>query len=580
MRFSIRLPEGLTFSNPRAGNIGISADGTELVFAAVDAANSRRLYSQSLSDFDAKAIPGSEVKIVQISSPIFSPDGQWIAFSGDQTIKRIARNGGMPLAITPATSARTSIDWNLQGILFGQGAAGISRVSPDGSALAKIVSLQNEAAFEPQLLPGGDDVLFTLTKGGGDEQFDSAQIVIESLKTGARMPIVAGSGGRYLPTGHLIYTLGGTVWAAPFDLKQRRLTGEGVPVLPGVRRRLGTGGADLSISETGTLAYLPGPAAFSATSRMLVITDRNGSITPLALAPGPYSHPRISHDGKHVAVAVDERREAYIAIYDISSSVALRRLTFEGRNEFPVWSGDSQWIAFQSDREGDLGIFMQRADGSNGKPERLTKPEPGVVHVPESWSPDGQTLIFSAKKETTFSLWMLSLATRKITPFGNMQSNVRAGAVFAPDGHWVAYTLVRPGPRPGPGARDSGSGVYVEPFPPTGARYQVPKEFIDYHPAWSTRSPELFYSPVATRLSVISIRTQPNFTFGKAVTLPKAPTTDRINGDVRDYDVMPDGRFISSVPAGDESDAGSAAPPQIRIVLNWFEELRQRVPVK
>jgi len=125
VRFSIVLPPGLTFSNPRAGNVGISPDGTQLVYAAVDAANSRRLYSQSLSDFEAKAIPGSEAKIVQISSPTFSPDGQWIAFSGDQTLKRIARNGGMPLSITPATSARTSIGWNLQGFLFGQGAGSI-----------------------------------------------------------------------------------------------------------------------------------------------------------------------------------------------------------------------------------------------------------------------------------------------------------------------------------------------------------------------------------------------------------------------------------------------------------------------
>src|SRR5262249_29240419 len=208
----------------------------------------------------------------------------------------------------------------------------------------------------------------------------------------------------------------------------------------------------------------------------------------------------------HVAVAVDEHRDAYIAIYDISSAAALRRLTFEGKNQFPVCSGDSQWIAFQSDREGDLGIFMQRADGSSGKPERLTKPEPGVAHVPESWSPDGQTLIFSAKREATFSLSMLTLDTRKITPFGNVQSAVRTGAAFSPDGRWVAYASEIPGT-----AR--GGGVYVEPFPPTGARYQVPKEFIDFHPAWGATSAELFYIPTATRLSVIPISKQPNFTF-------------------------------------------------------------------
>src|SRR5262245_27500571 len=512
VRFSIRLPDGLTFAKQRNGNIDISPDGAQLVYAAADRANSRRLYGQSLSDFDAKAISGSETKL-QISNPTFSPDGQWIAFSGDQTIKRIPVNGGTPLTIAPALSASTSIGWNLQGLLSGQSAGGIFRVSPNGSAPLKIVTLQDEAAFEPRLLPGGNAVLFTLTKGRDDEhpssnqvleEFDSAKVVIQSLATGARTPIVDGSGGRYLPTGHLIYILSGTVFAAPFDLKQRKVTGEAVPVLQGVRRRTATGGADLSVSQSGTLAYVPGPATFSAASRMLVITDRHGSTTPVALPPGPYSHPRMSRDGKHVAVAVDERRDAYIAIYDISSAAALRRLTFEGKNQFPVWSGDSQWIAFQSDREGDRGIFMQRADGSSGKAERLTKPEPGVAQVPESWSPDGQTLIFSAKRDATFSLWMLTLDTRKITPLGNVQSTVPTGAAFSPDGRWVAYTV---------GATARGGGVYVEPFPPTGARYQVPKDLIDFHPAWSTTSAELFYIPSAIRLSVIPIRTQPNFSF-------------------------------------------------------------------
>jgi len=328
VRFSIRLPDGLTFANPRNGNIDISPDGAQLVYAAADRANSRRLYGQSLSDFDAKAISGSETKL-QITNPTFSPDGQWIAFSGDQTIKRIPVNGGTPLTIAPALSASVSIGWNLQGLLFGESAFGISRVSPNGSAPLKIVTLQDEAAFEPRLLPGGNAVLFTLTKGRDDEQFDSAKVVIQSLATGARTPIVDGSGGRYLPTGHLIYVLSGTVFAAPFDLKQRKVTGEAVPVLQGVRRRTATGGADLSVSQSGTLAYVPGPATFSAASRMLVITDRNGSTTPVALPPGRYSHPRVSRDGKHVAVAVDERRDAYIAIYDISSTAALRRLTFE-----------------------------------------------------------------------------------------------------------------------------------------------------------------------------------------------------------------------------------------------------------
>src|SRR5262249_53191866 len=188
------------------------------------------------------------------------------------------------------------------------------------------------------------------------------------------------------------------------------------------------------------------------------------------------------------------------------------------------------------------------------------------AHIPESWSRDGRTLLFSAKKDKSFSLWTLSLDTRKITPFGKMsESRLQFGATFSPDGRWVAYTLSR--------GSDADSGVYVQPFPPTGASYQLPKEYADFHPAWGTSSAELFYIPGQGRLSMVSVRTQPTLTFGKPVTLPKPATRDRLNSDVRDYDVMPDGRFLSIVSAIDERDSGSDDPPQILVVLNWLHQL-------
>jgi len=333
----------------------------------------------------------------------------------------------------------------------------------------------------------------------------------------------------------------------------------------------------LSVSDNGTLIYVAGPATFTGAARMLIITDRNGQTTPLPLPPGRYVHPRVSRDGKRVAVAVDDGRDAFVSIYELSSTSALGRLTFEGHNRFPVWSGDGQWIAFQSDREGDFGVFMQRADGSNPRVERLTKPEPGVSHIPESWSPDGRTLLFSAKREQRdYALWALSLETKKLTPFGNVRSRNPIGATFSPDGGWVAYASFN-----GSGGRDNpDNGIYVEPFPPTRARYQLPKEYFDFHPAWGPTAAELFYIPTASALSAIPVQTQPMFAFGKAVRLPKPLTRDRINSDFRDYDVLPDGRFLSSVPAGDESVSGSDTPQQIRVVINWFQELQERVPVK
>jgi Tol biopolymer transport system component len=119
----------------------------------------------------------------------------------------------------------------------------------------------------------------------------------------------------------------------------------------------------------------------------------------------------------------------------------MRRLTLEGRNHFPVWSPDGRSLAFQSDRNGDRGVFLQRADGTSAA-DQLTKPEPGTSHVPESWSPDGRTLMVAELKGDTFTLMTLSLADRTLTRFGDARSILDPpAAAFSPDGRWVAYLV-------------------------------------------------------------------------------------------------------------------------------------------
>jgi eukaryotic-like serine/threonine-protein kinase len=576
MRFSIALPVGQTFSSGRNSNIAISPDGTEIVYSA-----NFRLYRRAVSDFEAKPIAGTESK-EPITNPAFSPDGRSIAFysTEDSAIKRIAVDGGTPFTIT--RSGATKINWTTEGILFAVQNSAL-RISPEGGTPEKLASFgdaENVSGF--QMLPGGN-VLFTLTsvsqtrRGGDPFDFDrsaTSKVVVQSLTTGDRKTLVDGSDGRYLASGHLIYLRGGTLFAVPFDAKQLNLSGSAVPVLVGVERLIGSGGsAHLSVSNTGTLIYVPGSATGSV--RALMATDRNGS-TPLPVPPAPYLHPRVSRDGKHVAVGIEDEQDAYVSIYDLPAAGALRRLTLagEGHNRFPVWSGDGQFMAFQSDREGDPSIFMRRADGSSPA-VRLTKAESGVSHVPESWSPDGQTLLFSSNKDRTFALWSLSVENKTVAPFGNVQSTDPIGATFSPNGRWVAYASSDARGQ----IRTPNKGVYVQPFPPTGARYQMPKESQDYAPVWSLTSAELFYIPTASRFSVVAIQTQPGFRFGKATTLPTPPTRDRVTSNIRDYDVMPDGRFISTVPAADETVSPATGPPQIRVVLSWFEELKQRVPV-
>ena len=170
-------------------------------------------------------------------------------------------------------------------------------------------------------------------------------------------------------------------------------------------------------------------------------------------------------------------------IYDMAGASSARRLTLGGRNRVPVWSADSERVAFQSDREGDRGLFWQRADGTTAA-ERLTKPDKDTAHVPESWSPDGKTLLFSVAKGSSYAVAALSLPDKTVTLFGGIQSPFPPSATFSPDGRWVAYSVGAPGAFAG--------SLFVQPFPTTGATYPISKG-LGSHPMWSPDGKELFY---------------------------------------------------------------------------------------
>lgn len=286
------------------------------------------------------------------------------------------------------------MSWDTTGIVFGQG-KGIVRVSANGGTPDVLVTVkEGEQAYGPQVLPGGETVLFTLATGTAVDRWDHAQIVTQSLRSGERKTLVdGGSEARYLPTGHLVYARGAVVFAVPLDIRRLVVTGGAVTMVEGVRRAIqdSTGAAQFSVSSTGSLIYVTGPLSTAMVQSDLALIDRKGGVEPLKLPPGPYQHPRASPSGRQIAFGTDDGKEANIWIYDLGSTTTMRRLTLGGKNRFPTWSADGQRVAFQSDRGGDLGIFWQRADGS-GPAERLTTPDQGVSHAPESWSPSGDLL--------------------------------------------------------------------------------------------------------------------------------------------------------------------------------------------
>jgi serine/threonine-protein kinase len=297
--------------------------------------------------------------------------------------------------------------------------------------------------------------------------------------------------------------------------------------------------------------------------------------------PAPYEAPRVSPDGSRIAVGVADKKEAYVAIYDLDGKTTLRRLTFGGNNRYPVWSRDGQRVAFQSDREGDLAIFWQRADGT-APAERLTKPEKETAHVPASWSPKDETLLFtvvsSKDSNATGALWTYARASGTVAPFGNVMGAGQS-PMFSPDGRWVSYAI-----RAGSGNGAAGAGIYVQPFPATGAQSVLPRMPGDNsgaHGFWSPDGTMLTFGPGPRRLAAVTVTTERAFAFGKQtpVPYPFAPSGSGPSAS-RAYDIMPDGRMVGLIPPGQGADPAGTGSSEIRIVEHWTEELKRLVPVK
>ena len=567
-RFSVALPEGQAWTNARSNLVAISSDGASIVYAA-----NRQLYLRTLADMEARPIQGTTQ---DADSPFFSPDGRWLAFyaPAEKKLKKIAITGGTAITICDATPL-FGASWDSEDRIFiGQQGRGILRVSATGGKSEAVVTLKpDEIAYGPQVLPGGVALLFTVSRSMNPLAWDRALIVAQSLKTGERTVLIeGGSDARFVPTGHIVYAVGSTMLAVPFDAKRLQTTGAPVPVIEGVARaRVFPGGVtaatEFSFSNNGSMIYVPGdrPAGIGS-DITLALVDRTGVRKPLNVPAGPYNQPRISPNGKQLALHTEYGDDRVVWIHDLTGAAAPRKLTFGGHNHRPTWSPDGERVVFTSDREGDNGLFWQRADG-NGPAERLFKGEPGMTVQSEVWSSHGNMIIFSSSRAAFRTLWMLSPGDQKpkalITTYATNSS-------LSPDGRWLAYT-----------SSDSGGNeVYVQPFPPNGTKFQVTDG--GRSPLWSPDGKQIFYLRAqgtgASQIMSVDVQTQPSFVVVKTAPLP----IEGIMGETgpRGYDITPDGKsFVVMIPKS-QPDPSKVSPEQINITLNWFEELKQRAPVK
>jgi len=568
MRLRVELGPDMKLERPPGGSLlALSPDGTLLAVIVRGADGIYRLATRRLDQSQITPLAGTE----GARSPVFSPDGQWIAFHSDRKIKKISAGGGAAVTLCDAPGSIAG-SWGDDGNIIaalGWG-TGLSRIPSGGGPPTPVTKLNHEKGELrhgwPQVLPGSRAVLFTTDHVG--QGFEDADVDVVSLQTGVRTTLHHGASfARYLPSGYLVWVRRHVLYAAPFDLGRLALTGEPQPVVEDINNGWDTGGG-FAFSQTGIFVYDSGRGELP---RSIFWLDSTGRTQPLHPAPGLYGFPRFSPDGKRLAFSVDDgQSHENIWVRDLERDTASRVTLLPGQNQWPVWTPDGQSLVFWSSNPAAPGIYSIRADGS-GVAQRLTDGK--TRQMPQSISPDGKRLAMTQTSTGGgVEIWTAPVEGDAGHPrLGRAEPFLQTPSVtilpaFSPDGRWLAYRSGEPERR----------GLWVVPFPGPGGAWLVSSRGED--PIWSPNGRELFFLENGRTIMVAGYTARGDaLVFGKPQVWSQHPVLDLGSPPVRTYDLAPDGKRFAVVLNAD----GTADPKPIThltFLLNFFDDLRRRVP--
>ena len=565
-RFAITLPVAQTLTiSGLDRDIAISPDGSRIVYRV---GNPPQLVVRAIDQLDATPIAGT----LNARSPFISPDGRWVGFfigaGGDLEIKRVSIAGGPVTTLCRLRGAPRGASWGDDDtIVFATGdvATGLMSVPAMGGEPKILTRPDNgqEDHVRPSVLPGARAVLFTIIQGTGNiatNNSSNSQVAILDLRSGTRQILIqGGSQAEYAATGHLVFATADSLRAVRFDLSRLQVLGDSIPAVEQVNAAQG-GAANFALSAGGTLVFVPG---FGTASRTLVWVDRQGREEPLTVPLRAYTYPRISPDGKHVALDVRDRNND-IWILDVALQT-LTPLTFDpGVDVLPVWTRDGRRIVFSSARNGPPNLFWQAFDGT-GPTERLTT-SPNQ-QIPSSFSIDQSRLVFQELvADGRSDIGLLTLGDKPATELLIHSSFDELNADISPDGHWLAYQSNESGQRE----------VWVKPFPNVeSGRWQI-SSAGGTRPLWARSGRELFYLDVNNSLTSVPVQTT-GATFNHLKPTKILDTAYWAIQTGRTYDESPDGRFLM-IKDQAATQTSTATPASLVVVLNWFEELKARAP--
>ncbi|MHC4533145.1 MAG: protein kinase domain-containing protein [Planctomycetota bacterium] len=545
--------------------LAISPDSKRLVYVGKSDDGIPHLYMRSLDDLQIKAIPGTS----NAHNPFFSPNGQWVGFFTDMQLKKVSLSGAQPLTLLeniPRGEAAFG-SWADDGTIVFSVCSGhrcIQRIRAKRGQQAEIlvppVSEDDKVYYcYPQVLPGGNAILYSHVFSHVSR---TSRIEVFSPKTGERQTVLDdASYAKYVSSGHLIFVRDKVLMAVPFDVKRLRIIGREVPLVKDdVEFDYTKQTPQITISANGTIVYILGS---ELRKRELVWVDRKGEYKSLGADADIYEGPRLSPDGRQIAVGIrsEKDRNIRVSVCDVQHGRFLPLIT-EGESGYPQWSPDEKRIAFWGKIAGTdkKGVFCKIV-GATTPAERLASElSTGVYLHPYSWS---QNLLACTAKDpnTQEDIWVIDTNDQQ-EPKPVLHTEHREyNPAFSPDGRWLAYV-----------SEVSGQPeIYLWEYTDAGQGWPVTIHEAT-NPVWSRDGRDLYYIS-DNSMMVVKVTLEPDLTIGKPELLFKLPNVlESYNRRlVRSYDVSDDGRFLMVKRSDDAKD-------QLICVLNWFDELKRLAP--
>ncbi len=543
VRFQLAPPEKSTVDYFR-----LSPDGRSLAFVSGE-----RLWVRPLNSLEARPLPGTE-GAVQL---FWSPDSQTLAFFAQGKLKKIAAAGGPTQDLCNVTQPFGGA-WNRDGVIvlpLSLG-SGLYRVPASGGTPVALSISADVRPVYPEFLPDGQHFLYSdgRINGMAIGSLDGApQVALPgNADSAAYVPATDGEGG------YLLFRRRDVLMAQRFDPTALKLSGDAVPLV----ERIGGGPiwAAFSAAENGTLIFSP---PIGSGTLQLVWKDRAGKQVGVFGPPGVYDRFRLSPDEKRIVFSVVQGGSNDIWVMDSARGVS-SKLTFDSAVDDPaMWSPDGERIVWASNRVG--GTFDLFSKPAAGGTDQLMTRMGTPTGWPEDWSREGGNILYQIPgAKTGQDLWIAPQAAGGATPdkpIPYLQSEFdEEHGRFSPDGRWVAYT-----------SNESGTQeVYVQPFPATGAKFQL-SSGGGREPHWRRGGSELFYIGTDRTLMAVPVKLSPT---GFQAEQPKRLFPMSILSTFIigwSYEVSNDGeRFLTPVIP----DGGSAPP--LTVELNWQAMLNVR----